>query len=149
MSIWIGHSTNKLEYAGHRLLSPATITTTLADTFYPLGGTYAVLNTPGFSVDEDGVITYTGTGGTFLVIGTVNLITDRYCTIKYGTRVNGVIAGYTACAITMAAPIGYINSNVIFDLHAGDIVEFWGASTIAGTVLETQLAKVSIFGLPH
>jgi len=147
MSLW-NQDQNPLppEYAYLRLLSSDPMLLVTPGTYYRVAGIYQLWNKAGFTIDVDGVITYTGKGGDFMVVGMSDIEVNKDCTINYGTRVNGQIAGVTNHVFYALGRMGPINSTVIFSLHTGDEVEFWAASDTANTTFQSLTAKVSFYG---
>lgn len=75
------------------IVGEETLTITTLNTYQKIAGTYvdtSVLNN-NFSINTDGILTYNGDGGIFLLNGTTVVSSSQACTIYYGFFINGVL----------------------------------------------------------
>jgi hypothetical protein len=122
---------------------------TLADTYYPMAGTFSGGPTNGFSSAADGTLTYNGGRKLFQFIGSSDMGVDKACETTYGLHINGVLApgAETPHDFTAAAKTEGIGIVAFVWFDPGDAITVKIKSDVAATTVTVKTLRMGFVEL--
>lgn len=144
MSIWEGGRYH--EYGDLNISTPEAINLEVIGQYYKIPGVYDVFNEGGFIVDANGLLTYTGIYGIFLMNGISDAEVNKSSYVTYASYLNDELYSSTVHQFAASSKAEAISTTAIVKLSRNDTIEIYAKSDTANTLLTPTTLKVTFFG---